>query len=138
MGCHQIQPQTIQITTPRSKTSDLNKVKSSGIGSKTDESGSLVVKNPYSYHPETKMPNLRLTDQEASDIANYLLLDKTYDFDQVEVPGVDEQILDEISSDCVAIGSLAQVEDMLDKMSVKEKLVFWGKSYWSLWMLLLP
>ena len=45
------------------------------------------------------MPNLRLTDQEASDIASYLLANKNDEFDATPVPNVNEEVLNEISSD---------------------------------------
>src|SRR5262249_47409909 len=44
-----------------------------GTGSKTQVNWIYAwLKDPKSYHPKTKMPNLRLSDQEAADIAAYL------------------------------------------------------------------
>jgi|GEM_PF-2522762 len=53
-----------------------------GTGSKTDRDWLYAwLKNPKSYHPKTRMPNLRLSDQEAADVATYLasLHDKVTD-----------------------------------------------------------
>ena len=61
------------------------------------------------------MPNLRLTDQEAADIASYLLLDKTTAFDSTPVPNVNEPILDEIASDF-----LSQLNDSQKKPTIHE------------------
>ena len=54
-----------------------------GLGSKVKEDWLLSwLKDPYSYHEDTKMPNLRITDQEAKDIAAYLLADNNTKFDE--------------------------------------------------------
>src|SRR5206468_6637613 len=43
------------------------------VGSKTTVEWLFSwLKDPKSYNPQTRMPNLRLTDQEAADIATYL------------------------------------------------------------------
>ena len=131
MGCHQIQPEADPDYDPSLQNLRLEQGPNLiGIGSKTDESWLFSwLKNPYSYHPDTKMPNLRLTDQEASDIASYLLIDKTYEFDQVKVPEVNEDILNEISADFLSqLNSTTQVENLLGEMSVKEKLVYSGEN----------
>ena len=66
-----------------------------GIGSKSDVNWIYAwIKNPKQYNPRTKMPNLRLSDQEAADIASYLATlhnDKT---DQEAVPEVKPDLLD--------------------------------------------
>ena len=50
------------------------------------------------------MPNLRLSDQEASDIASYLIDDKNEEFDAVSVPKENDNILNEITSDFLKFG----------------------------------
>ncbi len=66
-----------------------------GIGSKSDVNWIYAwIKNPKQYNPRTKMPNLRLSDQEAADIAAYLATlhnDKT---DQEGLPQVQPDLLD--------------------------------------------
>ena len=71
-----------------------------GLGSKVNRQWLLGwLKNPYSYHPDTKMPNLRLSDQEAADIAAYLLADKNRNYDDLNIAAVNEPILNEIAAD---------------------------------------
>ena len=72
MGCHQIQPEPDPNYDPSLQNLRLEHGPNLiGIGSKTDAEWLFNwLKNPYSYHPDTKMPNLRLTDQEAADIAS--------------------------------------------------------------------
>lgn len=51
------------------------------------------IKDPTSYDPNTSMPSLRLTDDEALDITTYLMQQKGKDIP--EVGGLDEQLEDE-------------------------------------------
>ena len=61
------------------------------------------------------MPNLRLTDQEASDIASYLLANKNDEFDATPVPDVNEEVLNEISSDFLSqLNSSTHVKNLLE------------------------
>nr|MCS5614670.1 c-type cytochrome [Candidatus Neomarinimicrobiota bacterium] len=67
-GCHQIQPEPDSEYDPsvdaiRTEQGP-NLIR---LGSKVNRQWLLGwLKNPYSYHPDTKMPNLRLSDQEAA------------------------------------------------------------------------
>jgi len=77
-GCHQIQPEPDSEYDP---SVDAIRTEQGpnliSLGSKVNRQWLLGwLRNPYSYHPDTKMPNLRLSDQEAADIAAYLLADK--------------------------------------------------------------
>ena len=131
MGCHQIQPEVDESYEPSYENIRLQQGPNLiGLGSKTTEEWLFSwLKNPYSYHPGTKMPNLRLTNKEASDIASYLIEDKIKDFDERLVPNIDETILDEITSDFLSqVNSTRQVEKILEDMSSKEKLVLSGKN----------
>ena len=131
MGCHQIQPDVDDQYDPSYEGIRLEQGPNLiGIGSKTTREWLFSwLKNPYSYHPDTKMPNLRLSDEEASDIASYLILDKNQEFDLKEVPEVDQDILNEISSDFLSqVNSTVQVNKMLEEMSTQEKLVLSGEN----------
>jgi cytochrome c2 len=58
-----------------------------GLGSKV--SGQWLyewLKNPKNYWEKTRMPNLRLTDQEAKDITSYLLTFKNNKFENQDIP----------------------------------------------------
>ena len=83
MGCHEIQPFKDENYDPSTEKIRLEQGPNLiGLGSKTTKRWLYSwLKNPYSYHSGTKMPNLRLSDQEASDIANYLINDKNDEFD---------------------------------------------------------
>jgi len=100
-----------------------------GLGSKTNAQWIYNwVQNPASYHYETKMPDLRLTKQEAADIASYLIENKNDDFDSSMIPNVNETILDDIASNFLSQQfRTEQINDKLASMSVKEKLDYNGK-----------
>jgi len=129
MGCHQIQPEIDESYNPSVQNLRLQQGPNLiGLGSKTSREWLFSwLKNPYSYHPDTKMPNLRLSDQEASDIASYLINDKAESFDETKVPQIDEVILNEITSDFLSqVNSTRQVQNILEGMTSKEKLVLSG------------
>ena len=131
MGCHQIQLEEDPDYIPSMQNIRLEQGPNLiGLGSKTNEKWSFNwLKNPYSYHPGTKMPNMRLSDEEASDIVAYLIQGKTTEFDETPVPGVDQKILNEITSDFLSqLNSTSQVAQKLESMSVEEKLSYSGKN----------
>jgi len=130
MGCHQIQPEPDPSYDP---TVDAIRTEQGpnliGLGSKVNKQWLLGwLKNPYSYHPDTKMPNLRLSDQEAADISAYLLADKNKMFDQLAVPTVNESIVDQISADFLSqLLRQDQVDQRLEDMEISEKLNYAGE-----------
>ena len=130
MGCHQIQPDPDPEYNP---SVDAIRTEQGpnliGLGSKVNRQWLLGwLKNPYSYHPDTKMPNLRLSDQEAADIAAYLLADKNKMFDQLAVPTVNESIVDQISADFLSqLLRQDQVDQRLEDMEISEKLNYAGE-----------
>ncbi len=67
----------------------------SGIGSKLSASFVYTwIKNPRHFNPETRMPSLRLSDQEASDITAYLMSKRNKDFEQAASPEGDAAVRD--------------------------------------------
>ena len=129
-GCHQIQPEPDSEYDP---SVDAIRTEQGpnliSLGSKVNRQWLLGwLKNPYSYHPDTKMPNLRLSDQEAVDIAAYLLADKNKTFDQLAVPSVNESIVDRISADFLSqLLRQDQVARRLEDMEIIEKLNYAGE-----------
>ncbi|MCA9408382.1 MAG: c-type cytochrome, partial [Candidatus Omnitrophica bacterium] len=72
----------------------------SGIGTKTTREWLIDwLKDPQRYHPQTRMPNLRLTDQEAADIASFLIADTNTNFASKTSPMIDDKVLNEIAFD---------------------------------------
>jgi len=130
MGCHQIEP-----TPNPDYESSIQALRIEqgpnliGLGSKTNKQWLFNwLQNPYSYHPDTKMPNLRLSDQEATDIASYLIKDKNIIFDSTEVPKPNNDILNKISSDFLSqIYTSNQVEKKLLNMTIQEKQIYSGE-----------
>lgn len=71
-----------------------------GSGSKMDVNWLYAwLKNPQQYHPDTKMPNLRLTDQEASDIAAYLVTLKNDSFDKRPLKDTSQELYRRVRDD---------------------------------------
>ena len=130
MGCHQIEP-----TPNPDYESSIQALRIEqgpnliGLGSKTNKQWLFNwLQNPYNYHPDTKMPNLRLSDQEATDIASYLIKDKNIIFDSTEVPKPNNDILNKISSDFLSqIYTSNQVEKKLLNMTIQEKQIYSGE-----------
>jgi cytochrome c2 len=100
-----------------------------GFGNKTSKVWIYEwLKDPSRYHPKTRMPNLRLTDQEAADIAAYLAQDTNTEFNKKSIPAVDESVLNEIVLQFLKkSASQDEAEDKLSKMKQNEKLHFAGQ-----------
>jgi cytochrome c2 len=57
------------------------------------------VKNPKQYFPDTNMPNLRLTDQEAADVVAFLTQPSNHDpkYENVALPALNTKVRDELA-----------------------------------------
>ncbi len=67
----------------------------SSVGSKL--SSAFVyswIKNPQHFNPNSRMPSLRLSDSEASDITAYLMSKKNKDFEEASAPEADPAVRD--------------------------------------------
>ena len=98
------------------------------LGSKTTQRWIYNwVQDPQRYHPASKMPNLRLTKQEAADISSYLISQKDSNFDDQTVPDVDEVELDKIVTEFLGSTLRKQeVEARLAEMNLDQKLNYTG------------
>ena len=98
-----------------------------GLGSKTSVEWLYAwLKNPNRYHADTRMPNLRLSDQEAIDIATYLAEDQTSNLKPL-VP-VNGKILTQIVRELILQNnSIAQTDKQVSLMTQDDKLQFAGK-----------
>lgn len=101
----------------------------SGLGSKVNAEWLYTwLKNPKHYSPGTRMPNLRLSDQEAADIAAYLLMQKNEKFEETAAPQAKPAVVDQMILDNLQ-GTMRESEAKaeLAKMSPEERLQFLGK-----------
>ena len=77
------------------------------------------IKNPEEYWPGTKMPNLRLSHQEAKDITAYLLESKNSDFENINSIKFNENELNNIAKGWLMksypeVDALAKLDSMND------------------------
>ena len=129
-GCHQIQPEPDPNYSPTIQGIRMEQGPNLiGLGSKVKEDWLLSwLKNPYSYHEDTKMPNLRITDQEAKDIAAYLLADNNRKFDDLNTATVNEPVLNEIAAEFLSqLLRKTQVDERISNMNISEKLNYAGE-----------
>lgn len=101
----------------------------SGLGSKVKAEWLYTwIKNPKSYHAETRMPSLRLSDEEASHITAYLLSFRNEKFESTQLPLVKPEAVDELALSYL-IGTMRQEEAKAEvaKMNAEQKLEFVGK-----------
>jgi len=102
----------------------------SGIGSKTSRDWIYHwILDPKAWNPETKMPNLRLTNEDALDIAEYLsTLKSPPQFDQIALPGSDPATLDKIGLYFeMSTKTLFDAKADLAKMDLHGKEVYVGE-----------
>ncbi len=100
-----------------------------GMGSKV-KAGWLFawLKDPHDYFPGTRMPNLRLTDQEAADIAAYLMGLKNPSFEARPAPRTEGAARDELALFFLrARMTDSQARTELARMSNREKDLFLGE-----------
>lgn len=84
--------------------------------------------NPKHYYEGTAMPSLRLTEQEASDIASYLLSKKNERFDSLEPPQADDKVRDKVVLAYLNVTMPPkEAETKLASMSLDDKKLFVGQ-----------
>lgn len=109
MGCHQIEENTVEYEPETNEyefylsehgydieeTTNHNLLDQQGpnligLGSKVSAEWLYEwLKNPKNYWEKTRMPNLRLSDQEAKDITAYLLSFRNEEFENQEIPNLE-------------------------------------------------
>ena len=133
MACHQSPEETAGSNTRTAASiQDLRRQfgpNFQGLGSKTSAQWVYNwLKDPSSYHPGTRMPSLRLTDQEAADITAYLMGSTDAAFVNRPVPAVDEAIIDQIALDFLSnTAPMITAREQLAGMSRGEKLEYTGE-----------
>ncbi len=101
----------------------------SGLGSKvTPEWLFTWLKNPQHYYAETRMPNLRLNDQEAADIASFLLQDHNEKFESQRLPVIKPEVVNEMVLNFMT-GQMRHEDAAaeLEKMGRQERLEYLGR-----------
>ena len=124
-GCHQVGPgdPVTDRGALRQFGPELNQV-----GSKTTPGWLFAwLKNPSAVSPTTRMPNLRLSDQEAADITSYLMTLRNEKFDAQPPPELDRQVRDRVMLDYVGEKMPAgEAKAKIASMSEQEKRLFLG------------
>ncbi len=100
-----------------------------GTGSKVDPDWlvSWLIK-PSHYQADTVMPSFRLSDQEANDIATYLLNSKSKKFADLKFQEMDKKIRDELLvADYSAFIPIATAQAKVEELSDEERTIELGR-----------
>jgi cytochrome c2 len=86
------------------------------------------VKDPAQVWPETKMPSLRLTDEEAADVAAYLSSLKNPEWEKKPLPQIDQAALDTVALELLRNNSTdIEAREKLKGMSLDQKNLYVGE-----------
>jgi mono/diheme cytochrome c family protein len=127
LGCHVLDPEAKRDLAGTYRQFGPNLA---GVGSKTTRAWIYAwIKDPKAWNPKTKMPNLRLSDADALDIAEYLSQQKASPrFENEPIPEVDKASLDKIAMYFeTTTMSIADAQAKLAKMSLPQELAYAGE-----------
>jgi len=126
-GCHAIGP--IQEVANQSQIRRRHGYNLENQGSKVSQSWLYNwVKDPAQVWPETKMPSLRLSDQEAADVAAYLSSMKNADWEKKPLPQIDAGALDDITVELLRNNSTdIEAREKLKGMTLDQKNLYAGE-----------
>ncbi|HEX4999385.1 MAG TPA: c-type cytochrome [Terriglobia bacterium] len=86
------------------------------------------VKDPRKVWSKSKMPSLRLSDDEAADIAAYLSSKRNPEWEARKPPVVDEKALDEVVIELLSAGSTRiEAEEKIKGMNLTQKNMYAGE-----------
>ena len=99
-----------------------------GMGSKTTADWIYTwIKNPKHYSENTRMPSLRLTDEEASHLTSYLMTLRNEEFEKQGLPDIEPKVVDEMILNFMRTQMRrAEAEAEIAKMEPDAKLVYLG------------
>ena len=131
MGCHvkEQEPSNAPSPTTYKELTKLQGPNLIGMGSKASPEWIFNwLKKPHAYMPSTRMPDLRLSDSEAKDLTAYLYDNKNYDFDQLDAPIANDEVLDELTLDwLMKMNPEKYAREKASKMSKNDKMSFIGE-----------
>ncbi len=85
------------------------------------------LKDPSQYRHDTRMPSLRLSDQEAADITAFLMANHNAEFDGLKVPELKPEVLKDTTVDVLKDSMpVSQAIEKAGRMSDQEKLLCLG------------
>ena len=127
-GCHLVDPAAQRDLTGTYRQFGPNLA---GVGSKASRDWIYHwISNPKEWNPDTKMPNLRLTPEDALDIAEYLsTLKAPAAFESTALPKTDEKVLEQIALYFeMSTKTLFDAKADLAAMDLKGREVYVGKN----------
>ncbi|MCH7733236.1 MAG: c-type cytochrome [Candidatus Marinimicrobia bacterium] len=129
LGCHRIEPEPFEETTSLQTLRRDHGPNLIGLASKTTSQWIYNwLKQPERYFPRTKMPNLRLTDEEAADITSYLMTMSNGEFLEHKIPPLDEGVIDNIVKNfLLKMFSDFDSREKLKSMTLENKLDYAGE-----------
>lgn len=100
-----------------------------GLGSKVNAGWLFAwLKNPKQYRPDTAMPDLRLTDQEAADLVAFLMQSRRPEWEGLDRQPVDEAARADLVLDYLQnTVTIERSEARLAEMSAHEQSVYLGR-----------
>ncbi len=129
LGCHIMEPEPVIAEITLERMLQRHGPNLVGLGSKVSAAWLFNwLKDPTYYNPISRMPNLRLTDQEAADITAFLLESRSLEFEEMSVPALDEGELESIALGWMAKdNTLPRARSMMAEMSLDEQLEYVGQ-----------
>lgn len=142
MGCHVIDEKLMELKLPPALRDNMDDwtyrrartqgPQLAGLGSKTTINWVFAwLKDPKQYHPNTKMPNLRLGDQEAADVAEYLAGLHNEHTEKEQLPEVKSPVLDDVTVEYLQVTlprkqaeeKLNNLDDLIEQYFVDEETI---------------
>ena len=128
LGCHVVEPDPVIVETTLDRMYQRQGPNLIGLGTKVSARWLVNwLKDPTFYNPHSRMPDLRLSDREAADIATYLRSMRNPGFERMEVPLLNEEELSGIAFSWLSKQNTEEVADkQVAAMSLDERLNFVG------------
>ena len=128
-GCHIVQEEPDEVETTLKTLRQQHGPNLTGLKTKTTTQWVYNwIKNPNSYHDDSRMPNLRLSDMEAADISAYLTSMKNEEFIQQNIPEVNEHEIDNIAMQfLLKMNSDRDAKMKLRNLNLEGKLLYTGE-----------